>query len=135
MPPNKKRSEPEQVAAFMDHLEHPLKAEIKEVRNIILDSNSSITEKIKWNAPSFCVDDHDRITLHLKGKGFFRLIFHCGSKAKDSASKEPLFVDNSGILEWITSDRAVVKFSDMNDVKAKEQDLRKVVKKWIHTTI
>lgn len=77
MPPNKqtgkkeKLSGPEQVAKFMSSLEHPFKEEIAEVRKIILGTNSRITEKIKWNAPSFCVDDEDRITFNLHGKGFF----------------------------------------------------------------
>ncbi|HBZ09101.1 MAG TPA: DUF1801 domain-containing protein [Bacillus bacterium] len=140
MPSNKRTnskeslSGPEQVAEFMNNLEHPLKEEITEVRKIILGTNSKITEKIKWNAPSYCVDDHDRITFNLNGKGFFRLIFHCGAKVKEIPNNEPLFVDSSEILEWVTGDRAIVKFSNMDDVKAKENDLREVVEKWIRAT-
>ncbi|MFS0644699.1 DUF1801 domain-containing protein [Siminovitchia sp. 179-K 8D1 HS] len=141
MPSNKKTGEkeklsgPEQVAKFMNSLDHPFKEEIAEVRKIILGTNSRITEKIKWNAPSFCVDDDDRITFNLHGKGFFRLVFHCGTKVKNTANKEPLFVDNTGLLEWATGDRAIAKFIDMNDVKSKENDLRKVINKWIDMTM
>ncbi|WP_144460079.1 DUF1801 domain-containing protein [Siminovitchia fortis] len=132
---NKRLSGPQQVAEFMNNLEHPLKEEITEVRKIILGTNSKITEKIKWNAPSFCVDGHDRITFNLNGKGFFRLIFHCGAKVKDNTANKSLFVDNSEILEWVTDDRAIVKFTNMDDVRAKENDLREVIDKWIHATI
>lgn len=130
-----KLSGPQQVAEFMHNLKHPLKEEIEEVRKIILSTDGKITEHIKWNAPSFCVENEDRITFNLSGKGFFRLIFHCGAKVKDSANKEPLFVDTSGILEWVTGDRAIVKFTDKNDVIAKEEKLREVISKWIQVTV
>ncbi|WP_224773499.1 DUF1801 domain-containing protein [Metabacillus idriensis] len=55
----------------MNNLEHPFKKEIEEVRNIIRSTNNRIIEKIKWNTPSFCVDDEDRITFNFHGKGFF----------------------------------------------------------------
>lgn len=41
------------VDEFMAGLEQPLKAEIETVRAIILDADKRITERIKWNAPSF----------------------------------------------------------------------------------
>ncbi|WP_349305448.1 DUF1801 domain-containing protein [Bacillus sp. FJAT-50079] len=90
---------------------------------------------MKWNAPSFSVENEDRIMFNLNGKGFFRLIFHCGAKVKDHLSKEPLFVDASNLVEWVTIDRGIVKFTDMDDVKAKEIALKDVVNKWIIVTI
>lgn len=75
-----KLSGPQQVVEFFNNLEHPLKKEIEEVRKIILSTNESITEHIKWNAPSFCFNNEDRVTFNLQGKGFFRLVFHCGAK-------------------------------------------------------
>lgn len=131
----KKMSGPEQVTEFMNNLEHPFKNAIEEVRKIILGTNNRITEKIKWNAPSFCVGDDDRITFNLHGTDYFRLVFHCGSKVKDASNKEPLIVDNTGLLEWASVDRAIVKFTNMNDVKSKENDLREIVNKWINATI
>ncbi|MEH7121876.1 DUF1801 domain-containing protein [Bacillus sp. JJ1773] len=128
---SKKLSGPEQVAEFMNNLEHPLKEEIEEVRNIILSTNDKITEHIKWNAPSFCYEGEDRITFNLHGKGFIRLVFHCGAKVKDRKTNEHLIVDPSGILEWKAADRAMMKFTDKKDVKAKEEKLREVIKKWL----
>jgi hypothetical protein len=130
-----KLSGPQLVEEFMHNLEHPLKEEIEAVRKIILSTDGKITEHIKWNAPSFCIENDDRITFNLNGKGFFRLIFHCGAKAKATANKEPLFVDTSGILEWVTGDRAIVKFIDKNDVIAKEEKLKEVISKWIQVTV
>jgi hypothetical protein len=119
----------------MRNLDHPLKEEIEEVRKIILSTDSKITEHIKWNAPSFCVDNEDRITFNLRGKGFFRLIFHCGAKVKDRANEERVMADTSGILEWVTGDRAIVTLTDKHDVKAKEEKLREVISKWIQATV
>ena len=125
---SKKLSGSEQVVEFMNNLEHPLKEEIEEVRKIILSTDDKITEHIKWNAPSFCYEGEDRVTFNLHGKGFIRLVFHCGAKVKDRKTSEPLIVDTSGILEWKAADRAMMKF---NDVKAKEEKLREVIRKWL----
>jgi len=124
----------DQVVEYMNHLEHPFKKEIEEVRSIILNTNNKITEQIKWNAPSFCFNNQDIVTFNLHGKGFFRLVFHCGAKVKDNKGKGPLFDDNTGLLDWISDDRAIVKFTDMNDVKAKEKKLEEVIMKWIEVT-
>jgi hypothetical protein len=37
-------------------------------------------------------------------------------------------------LEWVTEDSAIVKFTDKDDVKAKEEKLREVITKWIDAT-
>lgn len=122
------------VADFMVKLKHPLKAEIEAVRKIIHRADPSLTEQIKWNAPSFCKDGDDRITLNLTGKGFIRLIFHRGAKVKDSNGKGRLFEDKTGLLEWAADDRAIAKFTSMADVKEKEKHLIATVKKWISLT-
>jgi hypothetical protein len=120
-----------QVADFLEKLEHPLKKEIEEVRKIILNVDKNLTEHIKWNAPSFCHKGDDRITFNLQGKDFFRLIFHCGAKVKDAQAKSRLFEDNTGLLDWAANDRAVAKFTDMKDVKAKKKALITTVSAWL----
>lgn len=126
-----KLADHQQVLEFMNKLEHPLKEEIQEVRNIILNVNYPITEHIKWNAPSYRMEKEDRITFNLQGKGFFRLVFHCGAKAKDSIDVRHLFGNTVEILEWVTDDRAIVKFTSMEDVRTKEKELVKAMAKWL----
>jgi Domain of unknown function (DU1801) len=126
-----KRNGQEQVIEFLHKLEHPLKNEIVEVRNIILQSNELLSEHIKWNAPSFCYNNEDRITFNLHGKGYFQLVFHCGAKVKADKGKTPLFEDSTGLLNWVTGDRATVKFTDMKDVQAKKDKLAEVITKWL----
>ncbi|CAG9623031.1 DUF1801 domain-containing protein [Sutcliffiella rhizosphaerae] len=129
-----KKSGSEQVEAFLENLTHPHKEEIEEVRRIILSTDQKITEHIKWNAPSFCYHNEDRITFNLNGKGYFRLIFHLGAKVKDSKENEPLIVDSTGLLEWVSSNRAIVKFTCKSDVKEKKAKLREVITKWLEAT-
>ncbi|QHT69961.1 DUF1801 domain-containing protein [Rhodocytophaga rosea] len=130
----KKLTGHQQVLTFLHQLEHPLKPEIEMVRSIILNANAQLTEHIKWKAPSFCYQHDDRITFNLHGNSYFRLIFHCGAKVKASTSTSRLFEDSTGILEWITNDRAIATFADMEDVRSKETALKEVVHKWIACT-
>ncbi|CAG7616428.1 DUF1801 domain-containing protein [Paenibacillus allorhizosphaerae] len=129
-----KQSGHEQVVEYLSNLDHPLKMEIEEVRQIILSANTQLSEHIKWNAPSFCYKNEDRITFNLHGKGFFRIIFHCGAKVKENRREGPLFDDHTGLLAWVAVDRAVVKIVDMNDVQAKKDRLTELVTKWIEAT-
>jgi len=131
---NPKITSKQQVAQLLECLEHPLKKEIEEVRAIILSAHDQLTEHVKWNAPSFCVDNDDRITFNLQGKGFFRLIFHCGAKVRKEAVNERLIDDNTGLLEWITNDRAIIKFTNMNDVTENKDKLINVIGKWIEAS-
>ena len=128
-----KKSGHEQVAQFLEELQHPLKREIEVVRKIILSADERLSEQIKWNAPSFCLNNEDRITFNLRGKGYFLLVFHCGAKAKPKGS-EPLFDDATGLLEWAAADRATAKFTDMEDVNAKREKLAEVIAKWLEVT-
>lgn len=59
--------------------------------------------------------NEDRMTFNFHGKGDFRLVFHCGTKVKDNLGKGPLFEDTTGLLDWVAEDRAIVKFTAMND--------------------
>ena len=127
----RKKPGPEQVADFISSLEHPLMEEIEMVRHIILSTNDKITEQIKWNAPSFCYEGEDRITFNLHGKDYFRLIFHCGSKVKDRRTNEPLIADPNGILEWKAADRAIMTFTNKENMKANEEKLREVITRWL----
>ncbi|MBS4189324.1 DUF1801 domain-containing protein [Bacillus sp. FJAT-49705] len=124
----------QKVVEFMDNLKHPLKKEIEEVRKIILSANNQLTEHIKWNAPSFCFNNEDRITLNLQGQGYFRLVFHCGAKVRDRKKKGHLFEDTTGLLDWVSDDRAIVKIIDMDEVIGKKDLIVEVITKWIEVT-
>ncbi|MFC5405823.1 DUF1801 domain-containing protein [Cohnella soli] len=132
---SKRLSGSEQVKAFLQELEHPMKQEVEEVRNIIIQSNSQLTEHIKWNAPSFCINNKDRITFNFQGKNRFRLVFHCGAKKTQFENEESLFIDESGLLEWVTGDRAILTISSQQELKdINKNRLTNIINKWIEVT-
>ena len=71
------------VFDYLDKLEHPLKAEIETVRQIILGVSPEIREGIKWNSPSFRTTDYFA-TLNLR-QGRVWLILGTGAKVKPTA--------------------------------------------------
>jgi hypothetical protein len=116
-----------EVERFMEGLDHPLKEEIGRLREAILASNDGITEHIKWKAPSFCYAGEDRVTFRLHPADRAQLVFHRGAKVKDDAA-EFAFEDDTGLLQWVAQDRAIVA---LRDAEARQGELVEVVKRWV----
>jgi hypothetical protein len=122
-----------EVQAFLQALQHGRKDEVEAVREIILSAHPGITEQLKWNAPSFCIDGDDRITFRLQPNDRVQLIFHRGARKRDDAATFS-FGDGSGLLEWVAPDRALVTFRDLDDVAAKRAALKDLVRRWMIAT-
>lgn len=106
----------EKVAAYMQKLEHPLKAEMELLRIIIKETDVRISERIKWKAPSYyCKEDF--LTFNHRMQNKVHLIFH-----NDAIPKV-----NSEILEGDYKDRRMVYFKDMTDVLAKKGEFQRVI--------
>jgi hypothetical protein len=116
------------VDAYMSELEHPCKREMQALRKIILGVDPRITEEIKWNAPSFALGEHF-VTFHGWAKDYVQLIFHHGPKKVTSKGKP--IEDSDGLLEWLATDRASIRFDSMKEVRAKKAALQKIVKLWV----
>ncbi|MEO5562017.1 MAG: DUF1801 domain-containing protein [Chitinophagaceae bacterium] len=129
-----KPSGPEEVAELISKTKHPLKKTMEALREIILSVNKGITEHIKWNAPSFCFKDDDRITFNLHKNDCIMIVFHTGAKVKGNKRTGPLFKDTTGLLDWVANDRAVVKLYSLEEVTKKKASLKKVVGQWIKET-
>jgi uncharacterized protein YdhG (YjbR/CyaY superfamily) len=122
------------VDKFIAESDHALKKELIELRKIILSAEKTLTEQIKWNAPSFCHNGDDRITFNIAKKDAVLLIFHRGAKSKKLQLTKPLLEENADLLEWPAPDRGVMKFASMEEVKANSRALKKIVKDWITIT-
>ncbi len=120
-----------EVDEFIKELKHPLKKEIEALRAVILSADKGMTEHVKWNAPSFCYENEDRVTMRLQPGNRLQLIFHRGAKAKDG--DDFAFNDPTGLLQWLAKNRAMVTFRDMKDVQAKKAALRRAVSLWVKT--
>lgn len=119
-----------EVTTFMKVLKHPLKAEIEEVRKIILNTHKDLEENIKWNGPNFHFNGEDRITMRIQPPPHLQLIFHRGAKVS-AKSKQRLIDDISGLLDWKASDRAVLTLKSMEEVVAKKKQLKEIILKWL----
>jgi uncharacterized protein YdhG (YjbR/CyaY superfamily) len=93
-----------------------------------------LTKIIKWNAPSFCDDGKDRLTVMLHKKDRVGLILHTGVKPKEDKKAPRLFEDNTEILEWNSNIRATIVFVDLTDFLSKRNVFKKAVKQWIDET-
>ena len=117
----------ETAGSFLATLDHPMKPEILAVRQIILGSDPSIAEGIKWNAPSFRTSEWFA-TFHLRAKEEVQVILHLGAKLR---SETVTVADPKLLLEWLGKDRAMVRFRDAADVDAKRTAFAEVIRQWI----
>jgi hypothetical protein len=127
---NTKASEPDKVNAFIQNLKHPLSDVVESLRQIILKTDSSIGEEIKWNAPTFFYTGEMKpfnpkeykrylVVFNLFKKDCIRLVFWGGAKANDT----------SGFLEGDYPDgRRLAMFYSLKDVKTKQNALENVLK-------
>lgn len=121
------------VDSYMQKLDHTLKEVLGALRKIILAIDDEIGEHIKWNAPSFLYigemkpfdpKEYKRyiIVSNVYQKDCIRLVFPSGLKINDT----------SGLLSGDYADgRRLAFFHNMEEVKAKEEALRNVVKTWL----
>ena len=123
------------IEAYMSALDHPLKAVVELLRTIILGVDDTIAEQVKWNSPAFYYTGEmaefdpkeykrDIVVLNLHKKDSVLMVFPTGARINDS----------SGLLggKFLDS-RKVIKFSSVEEVNERAEDLRNVVKGWLET--
>lgn len=108
------------VADYMARLDHPLKAEVEALRDIIKGAHPGITEEVKWNAPSYSYTEY-LVTFNLRATRHVHLVFHNPHIAS---------VD-SPLLEGDYADRRMAYFTSMDDVHAKRAELERVLSRLI----
>src|SRR5690554_2328929 len=104
---DKKRKPATTVQTFIAELDHPLKSDIAALREILLAADASISEEIKWNAPSFQTSEHFA-TIHHRARDSLQLILHLGARSKSVIPPEAI-EDPHKLLKWLDPDRASVK--------------------------
>lgn len=124
-------SKPPSVVDFLARLEHARKPEVEALRGVILAAVPGLTERIKWNAPSFGPGDEDRITMRLQPGDRVQLVLHRGAKARPTDGFA--FADPAGLVEWAAADRGVVtigpgKLAGMADT------LGDLLRRWVEST-
>lgn len=132
MADSNKLSDSQQVTAHIKKLDAELAVIVEYIRQIILNTDVEIGERIKWNNPSFYytgpIKEFDpkeykrEIVVFNLFKGRIMLVFPSGAKVNDA----------SGFLTGDYKDgRRIAMFSDLDDVKSKEKILQSIIKKWL----
>jgi hypothetical protein len=85
-------------------------------RNSIRKSNTKISERIKWNAPSYYASE-DLVTFNPRDEDRVHLVFHHPAIVKIKSS----------LLEGNYKDRRMMYFTDMNEVKKKKKELERIM--------
>lgn len=111
-------SRKDKVEEFLRELSHPLKAEVEAVRSIIKGVSKDINEEVKWNAPSFNYKGEYLVTFNLWETKRIHLVFHNPQIARVK----------SNLLEGNYTDRRMLYFADMKDIKSKKTELEKILK-------
>ncbi len=118
------------VDVLLSSLNHPANEEIQALRHLICEVSPSIQEGVKWNAPSFRVDEYFA-TINLREKQGVGVVLHCGAKVRDVAAGHASIDDPDKLLKWLTQDRATVRFSGADDLAARKPAFQAVLRQWI----
>jgi hypothetical protein len=125
-------SDQEQVTDHIKKLDPALGKIVEVVRQIILNTDKEIGERIKWNNPSFYYTGEMKpfnpkeykreIIVFNLYKGRILLVFPSGAKVNDT----------SGLLTGDYKDgRRLLTLTDLKDAKSKEKALQKIIKQWL----
>lgn len=129
--PNKtSQDSPVAVDALLMQLQHPQTALIEAIRQVVLASDPSISEGVKWNAPSFALGEYFA-TVHLRSKVGIGLILHLGAKKRVLPATGLQITDPDGLLKWLAADRAQLEFRDVADLAQKNVALQAVIRQWL----
>ena len=122
----KKAKPADDVDGLLDGLKHPQRKEIDAIRKAIGGADKSISEGVKWNAPSFRTTEWFA-TVNLRSKDELQVVLHLGAKVR-AGQKRPVIADPNGLLKWLANDRAMATLSD---TPADRKALAAIVRHWI----
>ena len=120
--------------AFLSKFHDERKSLIEAILEAILEACPNLSETIKWNAPTFCYEGKDRMTIMLHKKDKVGLILHTGAKPKEDKKAPHLYQDDTGLLEWNSNIRATITFYAVADFSSKRNLFKKAVKRWVDET-
>lgn len=108
----------EELEGFMKTLKHPLKKEMEEIRSFIKSVDSEISERFKWKAPSYHLNEVDFLTFNPRDPKKIHLVWH-----------HPKIEEiKSTFLEGDYKGRRMSYLESGADFKAKQKEFKKVLK-------
>jgi len=118
------------VTDLLDANKHPLRKEIDMLRNIILVTDTSIREGVKWNAASFRTSEWFATLNGPRRVDRAEVILHTGAKVKGTDVQKDI-ADPDGLIKWLGKDRGVIYFENTADLKNKSKALQTILRAWI----
>lgn len=120
------------VAAHIAKFDPAIRPVVEKIRQIILKTDKSVGERIRWNNPSFfdlgkmkpfAPKEYKReIAVFNLHKNRIMPVFPSGAKVNDT----------SGLLKGDYKEgRRIVIFTDLDDVDSKRDALQNVVRRWL----
>jgi len=91
-----------------------------------------VNESIKWNAPSFFIEDHFA-TFNLHYPDRVQIVLHAGAKVNPNATQFEIS-DPSGLLKWAAADRASITFGSAAEVDDRMASFQDILRQWIALT-
>lgn len=122
----------EAIDTYLRAVPEPTRSALAELCRIIEASDERVRGEIKWNAPSYAIDDHFA-TTGVERSGGVRLVLHTGAR-RVGAPREVVVDDLAGLLDWKSVDRAVAVFASADDVREHEAALHTIISGWIGET-
>ena len=116
-----KNSDDEQVSEWLNKLTPEVNKEIEAVRKIIKTSSSKLSERIKWNAPSYYYKE-DILTFGPYKAHKLLLVFHHPTVVKIK----------SELLQGNYKDRRLVYFKDKADAEKNKKELVRIINEIIN---
>ncbi len=108
------------VDAWFETYDNPQKDLVQSVRQVILDADPRVTETIKWQAPTFMYRGNIA-SFYPKTKTHVSLMFHTGASLPDP----------TGVLEGDGDTSRVLRILNHDDLTAKTDAIRGLVRSWI----
>ena len=128
-PPRSEHDDTPGVAALIAAMTHPLKPTLEAVRRTILAADSSITEGVKWNAPSFYCHGWFA-TIGARKPTQVDVVLHCGAKVRADCGVSEAIDDLDRLLTWPSKDRALLSFKGDADFLTSRQAFQRIIQQW-----
>ena len=113
-----KPTDAERVNEWMDKVDTSFKPSINAVRKIIKTAAAKLTERIKWNAPSYYYKE-DIVTFGpTNAKDKIILVFHHPNIVKI----------RSDLLQGNYNDRRLVYLNSIKEIKGSQKELERIIK-------
>lgn len=118
------------VTSLLDEHAHPLRAQIDALRTIVLATDASIEEGVKWNTASFKTSEWFATLNGPKQTKEAMVVLHAGAKAKGTVLQDRV-ADPTGMVRWLGKDRGLVVFANLAEIVARKVALQKLLRAWI----